>query len=127
MTRLGSRIPRPPPRRPVLSRHTHHHARAGYAPGAATTTTYATASERYQGAGAPGGYEERRSVAGLHIPGASTLYSLLGLIFLIGGVLALVIPYKLTGIFFKNPAAYYVSRPSCTRRAACPPPIARRS
>jgi hypothetical protein len=44
--------------------------RAGYG-GGGGATTYASASERY--AAAPAGPEERRSVAGLHIPGASTM------------------------------------------------------
>jgi len=80
------------------------------------TAQYPTASERY-GTSAPAGasqYEETRTSdsrmhmgGGLHIPGASSLYSILGLVLLLGGILCLVMPYRLTDIFFRGQRKYY--------------------
>lgn len=71
------------------------------------TTQYASAGERY--AGAPGGPERggRSVMGGLHIPGASTLYALLGLLLLVAGILALIMPYRLTDVFFRGERKYY--------------------
>ncbi|KAL4537184.1 hypothetical protein Ndes2526B_g04905 [Nannochloris sp. 'desiccata'] len=79
-------------------------------------TQYPTASERYA-TGAPAGasqYEETRTSGtrmhmggGLHIPGASSLYSILGLLLLLAGILCLVMPYRLTDIFFRGERKYY--------------------
>lgn len=76
-------------------------------PAAAPPVTYPPASERYsmpQPVSAPGGeaYEGRTLVAGLHIPGASTMYTLLGVLQLAAALAMLIAPYKLTEVFFRN-------------------------
>jgi hypothetical protein len=48
-----------------------------------------------------------RTVAGLHIPGASTMYTLLGSLLLVAGILALIMPYRLTDVFFRGHRRYY--------------------
>ena len=47
-------------------------------------------------AAAPGEHPHRRSVSGIHVPGASALYALLAALLLLGGVAALVTPERLT-------------------------------
>ncbi|KAL4427434.1 hypothetical protein ABPG77_000723 [Micractinium sp. CCAP 211/92] len=47
-------------------------------------------------------YEGRPLVAGLHIPGASVLYTLLALLQLAAALLMLIAPYKMTELFFRN-------------------------
>lgn len=47
-------------------------------------------------------YEGRPLVAGLHIPGASALYTLLGLLQLAAALLVLIAPYKMTELFFRD-------------------------
>jgi hypothetical protein len=82
-------------------------------------TAYPTAGERY-GVSAPAGpsFEERPSgtsgplsrpplMGALHIPGASALYATLGLLLLVAGVLALVMPGRLSAVFFRGERAYW--------------------
>lgn len=42
------------------------------------------------------GEPHRRSVSGIHVPGASALYALLAALLLLGGVAALITPERLT-------------------------------
>jgi hypothetical protein len=75
---------------------------------------YPSATERYAGTAQ---YEEQQQRpsgggrlhlgGGLHIPGASSLYSILGLLLLLAGILCLVMPYKLTDVFFRGERKYY--------------------
>lgn len=46
-------------------------------------------------------------MGGLHIPGASGMYTTLGMLLLVGGLVALIAPYKLTDIFFRGERKYY--------------------
>ena len=77
------------------------------------TTQYPSASERYAGAPVgspplqPSGAAGRSTIGGLHIPGASTLYTLLGMLLLIGGILAIIMPYRLTDVIFRSERKYY--------------------
>eukprot|EP00887_Chlorella_sp_A99_P003227 scaffold9.g3227.t1 len=51
---------------------------------------------------------EERTVVGLHIPGASSLYLILGLLQLAAAVVALIAPYWLTDRFFRGSPAHVV-------------------
>lgn len=78
---------------------------AGYGSAQASAErTYAYNEEEQRGTR---GTHPAGASTGLHIPGASALYALLGLLLLAGGVLALILPNRLTDIFFRGHRAYY--------------------
>ncbi|KFM24714.1 Meiotic nuclear division protein 1-like protein [Auxenochlorella protothecoides] len=69
-------------------------------PEMAQVSTGVTTSS-FAGSG-PAADQDDRTIAGLHIPGSSTLYTLLSLLQLVAGIAALIAPYRLTDIFFKH-------------------------
>lgn len=78
----------------------------------AAPASYPPASERYGGGGGGGvlpphpeseeAYEGRTLVGGLHIPGASVMYTILGVLQLAAGILFIIAPYKMTELFFRS-------------------------
>lgn len=66
---------------PSTSSHATFQPRAGV-----TTSSFA-------GSG-PAADQDDRTIAGLHIPGSSTLYTLLSLLQLVAGIAALIAPYR---------------------------------